>query len=72
MKVLFDNGTPKPIERVLTRHEVFHARQIGWHELKNGELLIVRREKSSMCLSLLTGTFATNRIWQEGASRWLC
>jgi hypothetical protein len=39
MKVLFDNGTPKPIERVLTRHEVFHARQIGWHELKNGELL---------------------------------
>ena len=39
MKILFDNGTPKPIERVLTSHQVFHARQIGWHELKNGELL---------------------------------
>ncbi len=39
MKVLFDNGTPRPIERVLPGHEVTHARRIGWHELKNGELL---------------------------------
>jgi hypothetical protein len=39
MKVLFDNGTPRPIERVLVGHQVFHARRIGWHEFKNGELL---------------------------------
>jgi hypothetical protein len=39
VKILFDNGTPRPIERVLEGHQVFHARRIGWHELMNGELL---------------------------------
>ena len=39
MKILFDNGTPNPIARSLIGHEVAFARQIGWHELKNGELL---------------------------------
>lgn len=39
MRILFDNGTPNPIARSLAGHEVAFARQIGWHELKNGELL---------------------------------
>ena len=39
MKILFDNGTPKPIARTLTGHDVMFARQIGWHELENGELI---------------------------------
>ncbi len=39
MRILFDNGTPNPIARSLVGHEVAFARQIGWHELKNGELL---------------------------------
>jgi PIN like domain len=39
MKILFDNGTPKPIARSLTGHIVVRARQIGWHELENGELM---------------------------------
>jgi len=39
MKILFDNGTPKPIARRLVGHEVTYARKIGWHELGNGELL---------------------------------
>ena len=39
MRILFDNGTPNPIARSLTGHEVAFARKIGWHELKNGELL---------------------------------
>lgn len=39
MRILFDNGTPKPIAGALVGHEVSYARQIGWHELKNGELL---------------------------------
>jgi hypothetical protein len=39
MKILFDNGTPKPIARSLTGHAISYARQIGWHELKNGELI---------------------------------
>ncbi len=39
MKILFDNGTPKPIASLLVGHEVVLARRIGWHELRNGELL---------------------------------
>jgi hypothetical protein len=39
MKVLFDNGTPKPIARSLIGHEIAFARQIGWHELENGQLI---------------------------------
>jgi hypothetical protein len=39
MRILFDNGTPKPIARSLFDHEVAFARQIGWHQLRNGELL---------------------------------
>lgn len=39
MKVLFDNGTPKPIARTLTGHQITYARQIGWHKLENGALI---------------------------------
>ncbi len=39
MKILFDNGTPKPIARSLPGHEIAFARKIGWHELINGELI---------------------------------
>jgi hypothetical protein len=39
MKILFDNGTPKPIARRLSGHEVTYARKIGWHEMGNGELI---------------------------------
>ena len=39
MKILFDNGTPRPIARFLAGHEVTYARRIGWHELSNGELI---------------------------------
>jgi hypothetical protein len=39
MKILFDNGTPKAISRVLAEHDITYARSIGWHELKNGDLI---------------------------------
>jgi hypothetical protein len=39
MKILFDNGTPKPIARSLAGHEIAYARRIGWHEMENGELI---------------------------------
>ena len=39
MKILFDNGTPKPIAACLTGHEITYARLIGWHKMGNGELI---------------------------------
>jgi len=53
MKILFDNGTPKPIAACLVGHEVTRTRQIGWHELKNGELL-QQAEQAGYALLLTT------------------
>lgn len=39
MKILFDNGTPKPIAVCLTGHEITYTREIGWHQMSNGELI---------------------------------
>ena len=39
MLILFDNGTPRGLARFLTGHTVEEARDRGWKELKNGELI---------------------------------
>ena len=64
MKILFDNSTPKPIARSLIGHEVAFARQIGWHELKNGEL-IQRAEQAGYELLLTTDK---NMLYQQNLS----
>ena len=39
MRILFDQGTPVPLRRFLTRHAVTTAYDRGWSRLTNGELL---------------------------------
>jgi predicted nuclease of predicted toxin-antitoxin system len=39
MKILFDQGTPAPLRRVLKEHSVSTAYEMGWGVLDNGELL---------------------------------
>ena len=39
MKVLFDQGTPAPLRRALSDHEVETAYERGWSTLQNGELI---------------------------------
>lgn len=39
MRVLFDQGTPVPLRRVLSGHTVSTAFEMGWAQLSNGELL---------------------------------
>jgi predicted nuclease of predicted toxin-antitoxin system len=39
MRILFDQGTPAPLRRVLTDHSVSTAYEMGWMELSNGALL---------------------------------
>jgi hypothetical protein len=65
MRILFDNGTPKPIARSLAGHEIAHARRIGWHELKNGEL-IQRAEEAGYEVLLSTDK---NIRYQQNLSR---
>ena len=39
MKILFDQGTPAPLRRHLAEHTVATAFELGWSNLRNGELL---------------------------------
>jgi hypothetical protein len=39
VRVLFDQGVPRPLSRALRGHDVSTAYQMGWSTLKNGELL---------------------------------
>jgi hypothetical protein len=66
MKILFDNGAPNAIARSLIGHEIAFARQIGWHELENGEL-IERAEDAGF--ELLLSTDKNIRYQQNLAGR---
>ena len=39
MRILFDQGTPAPLRKMLSQHEVKTAFECGWDELENGALL---------------------------------
>ena len=39
MRVLFDQGTPDPLRRFLTLHNVSTAYESGWSKFRNGLLL---------------------------------
>lgn len=39
MRVLFDQGTPKPLRQSLQGHEIETAYERGWSTLENGELI---------------------------------
>jgi hypothetical protein len=66
MKILFDNGTPKPIAQVLPAHEVVFARQIGWHELENGDLI---QKAEEAAFDLLLSTDKNIRYQQDLSER---
>jgi len=44
MLILFDNGTPRGLARLLTGHTVEEARGRGWEEFANGELIGVAEQ----------------------------
>jgi predicted nuclease of predicted toxin-antitoxin system len=39
VRILFDQGTPAPLRRYLTGHDVSTAFELGWGALENGDLL---------------------------------
>jgi predicted nuclease of predicted toxin-antitoxin system len=39
VKLLFDQGTPAPLRRVLRQHSVTTTYELGWADLDNGSLL---------------------------------
>jgi predicted nuclease of predicted toxin-antitoxin system len=39
MKILFDQGVPAPLRKLLLSHQISTAYEEGWDTLKNGQLL---------------------------------
>jgi hypothetical protein len=39
MRILFDQGTPAPLRRALSNHDISTAFEMGWAHLDNGALL---------------------------------
>src|SRR5580700_5492623 len=68
MKILFDNGTSKPIARSLIRHEVTYAGRIGWHQLQNGELIEKAEEAGYEVLLSTDKISGTSRIFLTAKS----
>lgn len=45
MRILFDQGTPVPLRKLLNPHQVETAFERGWSTLSNGELLAVAEQE---------------------------
>jgi hypothetical protein len=39
LRILLDDGLPRPFERLLIGHETVHCSRLGWERFKNGNLL---------------------------------
>ena len=68
MRILFDQGTPVPLRRHLTRHVVDTSFERGWSTLHNGELLDVAEQEG---YDLLMTTDQHLRYQQHLADRQL-
>ncbi len=45
MRILFDQGTPVPLRKLLNPHQIETAFERGWSTLSNGELLAVAEQE---------------------------
>jgi hypothetical protein len=66
VRVLFDQGTPEPLRRALTQHEIVTAYERGWSTLNNGELLDAAEKEG---FGALVTTDANLKHQQNLASR---
>jgi predicted nuclease of predicted toxin-antitoxin system len=51
MRILFDQGTPVPLRRVLAAHQVSTAFELGWSNLENGDLLRAAEEQFDLLIT---------------------
>ena len=66
MLILFDHGTPAPLSLFLKDHTVRKAKDLGWDELSNGELLKAAEQAG---FDLLLTTDKNIRFQQDLAKR---
>jgi hypothetical protein len=51
MHILFDQGTPVPLQRALAGHQISTAFEMGWADLDNGDLLGAAEGKFDLFLT---------------------
>jgi len=66
VRVLFDQGTPAPLRNHLQDHQVSTAYELGWSNLKNGELL---QQAERLGFEVLVTTDQNLRYQQNLTSR---
>ena len=66
MKILFDQGTPRPLQHYLAEHSVDTASERGWSDLDNGDLLEAAEDEG---YDLLITTDQNIRHQQDLANR---
>lgn len=50
MKGLFDQNAPRPLARFLLKHVITRAAELGWEELKNGDLIAAAESNGFECM----------------------
>ena len=62
MKILLDHCVPQPLKNLLTSHEVSLAYELGWQELRNGDLL-AKAEQAFQLLITSDKNIAHQQMW---------
>jgi hypothetical protein len=63
MRILFDQGTPVPLRRSLTDHDVATAYERGWSSVTNGDLIHLAEQEGFELLI----TTDTNLRYQQNS-----
>jgi predicted nuclease of predicted toxin-antitoxin system len=66
VRVLFDQGTPAPLRHHLAGHDITTAYELGWGNLKNGDLL---QQAEAQGFEVLVTTDQNLQYQQNLASR---
>lgn len=66
MKILFDHGTPAPLQHHLGSHSVDRSAERGWELLENGELL---RKAEEAGYEIIVTTHQSMRFQQNLSGR---
>lgn len=51
LNILFDNGVPKPLRKLLQPHRISTSPEMGWEQLQNGDLLSAAQANFDVLIS---------------------
>lgn len=64
MRVLFDHNLSRKLRQYLSAHEVVLAKETGWDDIDNGELLAVAQQTFDVLLTTDTNIYHQQKVAQ--------